>query len=115
MSNNLFKELSALMDTVEKDSVNKIYLFDPTVNTKAYNLLSAFCISGINAKIEYNPAYQQIIVIADTYVLDIHTSKLKQALYGTDVICIDSTADGLIHLECIFNNAFKKAGVINEQ
>lgn len=114
MDNNLFKHIKAAMDTIEKDSINKVYLLNHDINLKAQLLHSAFCSSGTDARIEYHPAYLQIVVIADTYVLDVHTTELKQALLNTDVIGIDSASDGKLHIECVFNNAFRKAGVINE-
>lgn len=114
MDNNLFKDIATAMDTIEKDSINNIYLLMQDVNLKAQFLHSAFCSSGTDARIEYSPAYLQIVVIADAYVLDIHTSELKQALLNADVIDIDSASDGMLHIECVFNNAFRKAGVINE-
>ena len=114
MDNNFFKDLATTMDTIEKDSINKVYLLKQDVNLKAQLLHSAFRTSGIEARIEFSPAYLQIIVIADTYVLDIHTSELKQALLSADIIGIDSASDGMLHIECVFNNAFRKAGVTNE-
>lgn len=114
MDNNLFKDITTAMDTIEKDSINKVYLLKQDVNLKAQLLHSALCSSGTDARIEYHPAYLQIVVIADTYVLDVHTTELKQALLNTDVIGIDSASDGKLHIECVFNNAFRKAGVINE-
>lgn len=114
MNNNFFKELTAAMDTIEKNSTNKVYLLKQDVNLKAQLLYSAFCSSGVHTRIEHNPVYLQIAVIADTYVLDIHTSELRHAFLNADVICIDSSSDGKLHIECVFNNAFKKAGVINE-
>lgn len=114
MDNKLFKHIKAAIDTIEKDSINKIYLLKQDVNLKAQLLHSALCSSGTDARIEYFPAYHQIVVIADTYVLDIHTTELKHALLIADVIGIDSASDGKLHIECVFNNAFRKAGVINE-
>lgn len=114
MDNNLFKDIATAMDTIEKDSINNIYLLNHNVNLKAQLLHSAFCSSRTEARLEYHPAYLQIVVIADAYVLDIHTIEFKQALLNADVIGIDSASDGMLHIECVFNNAFKKAGVINE-
>ena len=114
MDNNLFKHFKAAMDTIEKDSINKVYLLNHDVNLKAQLLHSALCSSGTDARIEYFPAYHQIVVIADTYVLDIHTNELKQTLLNADVIGIDSASDGKLHIECVFNKAFREAGVINE-
>lgn len=114
MDNNLFKQIKAAMDTIEKGSINKVYLLNHDVNLKAQFLNSLFLSSDVKSRIEYCPAYHQIVVIADTYVLDIRKSELKQALLNADVIGIDSTFDGLLHIECVFNNAFRKAGVINE-
>lgn len=114
MDNNLFKDLATAMDTIEKNSINKVYLLKQDVNLKAQLLHSAFRSSGTDARIEYFPAYHQIVVIADTYVLDVHTTEFKQALLNADVFCIDSAFDGKLHIECVFNNAFRKAGVINE-
>jgi len=114
MDNNLFKHIKATMDTIEKDSINKVYLLKQDVNLKAQLLHSAFCSSGTDARTEYFPAYHQIVVIADTYVLDVHSTELKQALLNADVFCIDSASNGKLHIECVFNNAFRKAGVINE-
>ncbi len=114
MDNNLFKGLSTAMGTIENDSINKVYLLNHNVNLQAQLLHSALCSSGADARVEYYPAYLQIVVIADTYVLDIYTNELKQALLNADVICIDSASDGMLHIECVFNNAFRKAGVINE-
>lgn len=114
MDNIFFQELATAMDTIEKDSINKVYLLNHDVNYKAQLLHSALCSAETDSRIEYYPAYLQIVVIADTYVLDIQTNELKQALLNADVLCVDSASDGLLHIECVFNNAFRKAGVINE-
>lgn len=114
MDNNLFKQIKAAMDTIENNSINKVYLLNHNVNLKAQLLNSLFLSSNVESRIEYNPAYHQVVVIADAYVLDIHTNELKQALLNADVIGIDSASDGMLHIECVFNNAFRKAGVINE-
>lgn len=114
MDNNLFKQIKAAMDTIENDSINKVYLLNHNVNLKAQLLNSLLLSSNVESRIEYNPAYHQIVVVADTYVLDIRTCELKQALLNADVIGFDSSSDGKLHIECVFNKAFREAGVINE-
>lgn len=114
MKNEFYNELTKAMHAIEKNSINKIYLLNPDVDDKAQRLFSDFASTGINARIDYHPAYMQIAVVADTYVLDIYTNELKQALHNADGICIDSVSDGMLHIECIFNNAFRMAGVLNE-
>ena len=114
MDNNLFKQIKAAMDTIENDSINKVYLLNHDVSLKAQLLHSLFLSTDVESRIEYYPAYHQIAVIADTYVLDIRTNEFKQALLNADVIGIDSASDGKLHIECVFNNAFREAGVINE-
>ena len=114
MDNNLFKHIKAAMDTIEQNGINKVYLLNHDINLKAQLLNSQFLSADVESKIEYYPAYHQVVVIADAFVLDIHTNELKQALLNADVIGIDSASDGMLHIECVFNNAFRKAGVINE-
>lgn len=114
MNNNFYKVIATAMNIIEKHSINKIYLLNPDIETKAYNLYSSFTCAGIKAIVEYIPAYLQVVVIADCTLLDIHTNVYKQELLNADAICIDTTSEGMLHIECIFNNAFRKAGVLNE-
>ncbi len=115
MNNELFKLIANAMNTIEKDANGKVYLLNPDVEAKAYSLYSSFISDGINAKIDYSPAYLQIIVTAECAVLDIRNTTYKNDLLDADIIGIDITSDDLLHIECVFNNAFRKAGVLNEQ
>ena len=40
MDNNLFKQIKAAMDTIENESINKVYLLNHNVNLKAQLLNS---------------------------------------------------------------------------
>ena len=55
--------------------------------------------------------YMQITVIAETHLLDINTNNLKQKLLSADVVCIDALSSGILHIECMFNNSFRKVGI----
>lgn len=112
MNTDFFKTLSSAMDTVEENKNQHFYLPKSNIAAKAQKLYYDFVLSGINAKIDYYPAYMQIVVSADTNVLDIQTA--KHGFLFADTICIDSTSCGTLHIECLFNNAFTKGGAINE-
>lgn len=114
MNNNFFKELARAMNKIEKDSIRHIYIISPDIEAKAYRLFSDFLSSGVTARLDCNPAYSQITVIADTYVLSVNKQVHKANLLCADIICIDSAIDGKLHIECSFNNAFAKVGEINE-
>ncbi|MCR4693489.1 MAG: hypothetical protein K5664_06375 [Firmicutes bacterium] len=111
MNNDFYKMLSKAMEKVENDSINAIYILNPDVELKAQNLYSKLISSEIKAKIEYSPAYMQITVIAETPVLDICTNNFKQSLLNADVVCVDALSNGILHIECMFNNAFRKVGI----
>ena len=114
MNDNFCKKLASAMNAIEKHSSNKLYLINSDIEKRAIGLYLSFIYADIKAEIVYNPAYMQIIVIADSYVLDICSNKYKQNLFSADTLCIDVTTNGMLHIECVFNGAFRKAGEICE-
>ena len=115
MNNDIYKELASAMYALEKRSHNKIYLINTDIEKNAQKLYCTFISTFKNAEIVYEPAYSQIIVSADTYVLDIYSNEHKEVFFSADVICIDSIINGMLHIECVFNNAFRMAGEIYGQ
>ena len=113
MDNDFFKLCAEVMDEIEKNSVNKVYMLNERVNEKALRLYEDLCRNCDHASIEYNKAYRRICVNAKTYVFNVY-DKDKDALYGADFICIDSTNDGMLRIECVFKNAFEMVGEIVE-
>ena len=115
MNNDIYKELASAMYALEKRSHNKIYLINTDIEKNAQKLYCTFISTFKNVDIVYEPAYSQIIVSADTYILDIYLKEHKKVFFSADVICIDSTVNGMLHIECVFNNAFRTAGEIYGQ
>lgn len=109
MNNEFFKLCAKTMDKIEKDSAGKIYLLNIRVREKAERLYEDFYKKYENAEIEYDTAYRQICVTADTYVWDVR-GRERDNLYNADIVSIDSTNDGMLHVECIFKNAFETVG-----
>lgn len=112
MNTDFFKTLSSAMTAIEENANKHFYLPNPDIAAKAQRLYYDFVSENITAKIDYYPAYMQIVVVAETYVLDIRTN--NHSVFNADVVCIDSTSDGSLHIECVFNNAFVEGGAINE-
>ena len=111
MNDDFYKILSKAMDKIEKDSIHEVYILNPDVELKAQCLYSEFITSNMKARIEYSPAYMQITVIAETRLLDTSANNRKQKLLSADVVCIDALSNGILHIECMFNNAFRKVGI----
>ena len=113
MENTFYQVLANTMKNIESEISDKIYWLNHGITDKAAALYCMFLQSFSNANIIYDPAYLQIIVTADTYLLDINKEGM-QRLFNTDTFSVDSSADGMLHIECIFNKSFKIVGEHNE-
>ena len=109
MNNEFFKLCAKTMDKIERESAGKIYLLNVGVSEKAARLYEDFYKKYENAEIEYDTAYRQIRVTADTYVWDVRGQE-RDNVYYADIVSIDSTNDGMLHVECVFKNAFETVG-----
>ena len=114
MNNDIFKTLAETMDKIEKESINCIYIVNNEVELKGQNLYYNLVSMGMNTRLIYKPAYKQIVVIAETFVFDIASNNIKNSIMTSDAISIDATLNGLIHMEFVFNNAFRRVGELNE-
>ena len=113
MEDNFYQTLAYAMKKIESESPDKVYWLNSDINDKAAALYHMFLQSFPNANIIYSPAYLQIIVTADTYLLAIN-KECMQHIFNADIFSVDSSAGGMLHIECIFNKAFKIVGELNE-